>query len=65
MPSAVIAQLTRQVQALADKYAETYSEVASQIKTTEQELAEMMGDLTGNAFDRQGLDELTSLLKGE
>jgi len=64
MPSAVIAQLTRQVQALADKYAETYSEVASQIKTTEQELAEMMIELTGNEFDRQGLDELTSLLKG-
>ena len=65
MPSAVITQLTSQVQALADKYAVTYSQVASQIKTTEQELAEMMGGLTGNEFDRQGLAELTSLLKGE
>ena len=64
MPSAVITQLTSQVQALADKYAVTYSQVASKIKTTEQELAEMMGDLTGNEFDQQGLNELTSLLKG-
>jgi type I restriction enzyme M protein len=65
MPSAVITQLTSQVQALADKYAVTYSQVASEIKTTEQELAEMMGELTGNEFDQQGLVELTNLLKGE
>ncbi|SHJ17093.1 type I restriction-modification system subunit M [Cycloclasticus pugetii] len=64
MPSAVITQLTSQVQALADKYAVTYSQVANEIKTTEQELAEMMGELTGNEFDLQGLAELTSLLKG-
>lgn len=65
MPSVVISQLTSQVQALADKYAETYSQVASEIKTTEQELAEMLGELTGNEFDMQGLAELTHLLKGE
>ena len=65
MPSAVITQLTSQVQALADKYAVTYSQVANEIKTTEQELADMMGELTGNEFDQQGLAELTSLLKGE
>lgn len=64
MPSAVISQLTNKVQALADKYAVTYSQVANDIKTTEQELAEMMGELTGNEFDQQGLNELTNLLKG-
>jgi type I restriction enzyme M protein len=64
MPSAVITQLTSQVQALADKYSVTYSQVANEIKTTEQELADMMGELTGNEFDMQGLNELTSLLKG-
>lgn len=65
MPSAVITQLTSQVQALADKYAVTYSQVANEIKTTEQELAGMMSELTGNEFDQQGLSELTNLLKGE
>ena len=63
MPSNVITQLTSKVQALADKYAVTYSQVAQEIKTTEQELADMMGELTGNEFDMQGLVELTSLLK--
>ncbi|ATY82068.1 type I restriction-modification system subunit M [Aeromonas veronii] len=65
MPSTVISQLTSQVQVLADKYSTTYSQVANEIKTTEQELANMMGQLTGNEFDQQGLNELTMLLKGE
>ncbi|WP_272675512.1 type I restriction-modification system subunit M [Providencia sp. PROV146] len=65
MPNTVICQLTSQVQALADKYAVTYSQVANEIKTTEQEVAQMMGELTGNEFDMQGLAELTRLLKGE
>ncbi|MDP3875822.1 MAG: type I restriction-modification system subunit M [Methylobacter sp.] len=62
MPSAVITQLTTQVQALADKYAVTYSQVASEIKSTEQELAALMDELTGNEFDMQGLAELKKLL---
>ncbi|MBT0354371.1 type I restriction-modification system subunit M [Morganella morganii subsp. morganii] len=65
MPNAVIDQLTSRVQALADKYAVTYSQVAAEIKTTGQELAEMMSELTGNEFDLQGLSELSRLLKGE
>lgn len=65
MPNAVISQLTSQVQALADKYAVTYPQVANEIKTTEIELADMMGKLTGNEFDMQGLAELTNLLKGK
>ncbi|CAB1255212.1 type I restriction-modification system subunit M [Vibrio cincinnatiensis] len=64
MPNSVITELTSKVQALADKYAVTYSQVSNEIKTTEQELAEMMGELTGNEFDLQGLSELTRLLKG-
>ncbi len=65
MPNSVISQLTSQVQALADKYAVTYSQVANEIKNTEQALAQMMSELTGNEFDMQGLAELTRLLKGE
>lgn len=64
MPSNVITQLTTKVQALADKYAVTYSQVANEIKSTEQALAQMMRELTGNEFDQQGLAELTNLLKG-
>ncbi|PSV24154.1 type I restriction-modification system subunit M [Photobacterium kishitanii] len=65
MPNAVVNRLTRKVQLLADKYAVTYSQVAKDIETSEIELAEMMGQLTGNEFAMQGLAELTKLLKGE
>jgi type I restriction enzyme M protein len=65
MPSKVINYLTIKVQALANKYAVTYSQVASDIQSSEQELAGMMGQLIGNEFDMQGLVELTELLKGE
>lgn len=64
LPSSLIAQLASQVQALAEKYAVTYAQVASEIETTEQELAQMMQELTGNEFDMQGLAELSRLLKG-
>ncbi|MCK7633665.1 MULTISPECIES: type I restriction-modification system subunit M [unclassified Shewanella] len=64
MPNEVINRLTSEVKALADKYAVTYSQVANEIRSTEQELAEMMGELTGNEFDMAGLVELTCLLKG-
>ncbi|OOF11733.1 type I restriction-modification system subunit M [Salinivibrio sp. PR5] len=65
MPGEVVNYLTRQVQKLADKYAVTYSQVANDIQTSEQELAEMMGQLIGNEPDMQGIAELTSLLKGK
>ncbi|MDI3245005.1 type I restriction-modification system subunit M [Pseudoalteromonas agarivorans] len=65
MPSAVITQLTSKVQALADKYSVTYSQVVSNIKSTEQELSEMISELTASEFEEQGLNELISLLKGE
>ncbi|MBZ2163325.1 type I restriction-modification system subunit M [Alteromonas stellipolaris] len=64
IPSAVISNLACQVQDLANKYAVTYSQVANDIKTTEQELAQILGELSGNEFDQKGLNELTKLLKG-
>ncbi|QFT56307.1 type I restriction-modification system subunit M [Microbulbifer sp. THAF38] len=65
MPNNVITQLTTKVQALGDKYAVTYSQVAKEIVSVEKELSGMTGELTGNEFDMQGLAELTNLLKGE
>jgi len=64
LPSELISQLTRQMQHLADKYATTYADIADEIKTTEQSLAGMLDELTGDTFDSQGLDELKKLLEG-
>lgn len=65
LPTNLIHQLTSQVQKLADKYATTYADVASEIKNTEQALAGLIDELTGNEFDQQGLAELKSFLVGE
>jgi type I restriction enzyme M protein len=65
LPNNLIHQLTRQVQTLADKYATTYADVAKEIKNTEQTLAGLIDELTGNEFDQQGLAELKAFLQGE
>ncbi|MDO8653304.1 MAG: type I restriction-modification system subunit M [Undibacterium sp.] len=64
LPSDLIHQLTRQVQTLADKYATTYADVAKEIKNTEQVLAGLIDELTGDEFDQQGLAELKAFLQG-
>lgn len=65
LPTVLIQTLTTRVQALADKYATTYADVAKDITNTERELASMIDELTGNAFDMQGLAEFKAFLKAE
>ncbi len=65
LPTVLIQTLTTQVQALADKYATTYADVAKEIVSTEDALADMIDELTGNAFDMQGLAEFKAFLKAE
>jgi type I restriction enzyme M protein len=65
LPTVLIQTLTTLTQALADKYATTYADVATEIASTEGELANMLDKLTGNAFDMQGLAEFKVFLKAE
>lgn len=65
MPRQLIAELTASVQAIADKYAETYADITTEIKETEKQLADFIDELTGNEFDMQGLQEFKNLLNGE
>lgn len=65
LPTVLTQTLTSQVQVLADKYATTYADVAKDIASTEGELASMLDQLTGNAFDMQGLAEFKAFLKAE
>ena len=65
LPTTLINDLSQQVQTLADKYATTYADVARDIKATEQSLATMLDELTGNETDEQGLAEFKKLLLGD
>jgi len=65
MPETIINTLTGKVQHLAEKYAKTYADVVSEIEETEKALAGLIGELTGNEADKQGLDELKKMLNDE
>ncbi|MDC1374808.1 type I restriction-modification system subunit M [Polaribacter sp.] len=65
MPNAMVDTLTDKVQALAERYAITYSDVANDINKAENSLASLIGELDGNQFDMEGLNELKNLLKSE
>ncbi len=65
IPGEIISGLEKSVQALADKYAVTYSEIGRQIEQSEKMLSAMIDDLEGNAYDMRGLAEFKTLLTGE
>ena len=65
IPTTIIDNLTNKVQALADRYAITYSDVANDISMAENSLSSLIGELDGNQYDMEGLSELKNLLKSE
>ena len=65
LPEAVVATLSREVTALAQKYAVTMNDLDADIRRTEQEFSAMLDELTGSEFDMKGLAELKALLGGE
>lgn len=64
LPDQQIATFTHKLQALVEKYQITYADNAREIRKTERELADMLGELDGNEFDLKGLAELKTLLVG-
>ena len=65
MPEVILDKLAAKVQALADKYATTFSDVEDEITKTEAILSSMIDQLTGSDVDIKGLNELKALLGGE
>ncbi len=60
LPQSVIRTLIARLEALCTKYETTFAEVDGEIAETETALRGLIGELTGNAFDMQGLAELKS-----
>ena len=65
LPAAIINDFIAKLIALSKKYETTFAEVDHQISETESSLANLLGELTGNDFDMQGINELKKLLGGE
>lgn len=62
LPAAIINDFIAKLIALSKKYKTTFAEVDHQISETESSLANLLGELTGNEFDMQGINELKKLL---
>lgn len=65
LPVNAIAALEKSVEALGKKYADTYENIESEIRKTEDSLTQMLGELTGSEADLAGITELRKLLGGE
>jgi type I restriction enzyme M protein len=63
LPTEALNSLITKIQSLAKKYETTYADVANEIKNTEESLASLMDELTGNEFDMKGVEEFKSYLK--
>lgn len=55
---------TKNIEALADKYAVTMNDLEKEIHETEKSLSAMLNDLTGSESDMEGIRELRKLLGG-
>ena len=65
LPENLVQAFETKLEALQDKYANTFFELDQQISTAEQELAGMLDDLVGDEFDVKALAEFKLLLGGQ
>ncbi len=65
LPQQSIDRLVKKIEALQEKYQDTYADIAGQISDAERELNEMLGQLVGDEFDMLGIAVLRKLLGGE
>lgn len=58
MPDAVLSNLTERINAMAEKYAVTFSDIEQELATSRDTLTELIGQLTGDEYAIKGLNEL-------
>ena len=56
--TAVLTELEKQITTLAKKYAVSYSDLGQQLAEAQQELSDLVADLTGDEFALEGLQQL-------
>lgn len=61
----VLSVLENKVQSLSEKYAVSYKQLNEELETVQGELAELVGQLTGDEYAIRGLNELVKDRKGK
>ena len=64
LPDALMGELITALEKLCTKYEDTLEQIEEQISSTEEELSDMLGMLSGNEFDMRGIAELKKMLGG-
>lgn len=64
LPENMLAQFSQKLTAICDKYADTYQHISERKQESAAALAQMMDELTGSAFDLQGIAAWQAILKG-
>ena len=65
LPTAFVETLITQLKALVEKYRVTYADNARAIQQSKFGLANLIGELDGNEFDMQGLNEFKTFLNSK
>ena len=60
-----IEQFIKSIKNIESKYEYTMKKISNDIKETENKLCEMIDELIGNNFDKEGLEDFKSLIGGE
>ena len=65
LPENLLNEFTKDIGAMAEKYAVTLNDIEKEIRETEASLVSMLSELTGSEADMKGIRELQKLLGGE
>ena len=65
LPKLVLEDLSKKIEIMAEKYADTYEDIEKEIVETETALKKMLDDLVGSEKDMAGIKEFKKLLGGE
>jgi len=65
LPENLLNEFTKDIGAMAEKYAVTLNDIEKEIRETEASLVSMLSELTGSEADMKGIRELQRLLGGE
>lgn len=65
LPENLLNEFTKDIEAMAEKYAVTLNDIEKEIRETEASLVSMLSELTGSEADMKGIRELQKLLGGE
>jgi len=65
LPEARLQDFAKSLQQLTEKYDASLSDIERDMEEDSESLADMLQDLEGNPYDRQGLEDLASMLRGD